>query len=77
MFLHNWAYSSTYLKYTSKNKYSVTPTPPPQKEPDHVLECGHNVNVQNFTTSAGCPAPYSCEQGPKISIVDSWSKMVY
>jgi len=41
------------------------------------LECGHNVNVEDFVVKSGCPAPYSCEDGPQLSISDSWFKVIY
>ena len=40
------------------------------------LECGHNVNVGEFKVKNGCPAPYSCEEGPQLSISDSWFKVI-
>ena len=41
------------------------------------LECGHNVNVEKFVAKSGCPVAYSCENGPQLSISDSWFKVIY
>lgn len=53
----------------------VSPARSMDSDNTNYLECGHNVNVEDFVVKPGCPAPYSCEDGPQLSISDSWFKV--
>ena len=40
-----------------------------------LLTCNHNKNLKPWAQGRrfpGCPAPLSCDDGPKLQIADSW-----